>query len=44
VSRDKKLTFLLDLVIAKKSVFERRSKALTLESAIAKHGVRIYGK
>ena len=39
----KKLTLPLDLVIAKKSVFERRSKALTLESAIAKHGVRIYG-
>jgi predicted nucleotidyltransferase len=33
----------LDLVIAKKSVFERRSKALTLESIIAKQGVRIYG-
>jgi len=39
----KKLTFPLDLVIAKKSVFERRSKSLTLESVIAKQGVRIYG-
>ena len=39
----KKLTLPLDLVIAKKSVFERRSKALTLESIIAKQGVRIYG-
>jgi hypothetical protein len=37
-----KLTLPLDLVIAKKSVFERRSKALTLESIIAKQ-VRIYG-
>ena len=39
----KKLTRPLDLVIAKKSVFERRSKSLTLESIIAKQGVRIYG-
>jgi len=39
----KKLTLPLDLVITKKSVFERRSKALTLESTIAKQGVRIYG-
>jgi len=39
----KKLTIPLDLVIAKKSVFERRSKLLTLESIIAKQGVRIYG-
>ena len=39
----KKLTLPLDLVIAKKSVFERRSKALTLENSIAKQGVRIYG-
>jgi predicted nucleotidyltransferase len=39
----KKLTLPLDLVKAKKSVFERRSKALTLENTIAKHGVRIYG-
>ena len=39
----KKLSLPLDLVIAKKSVFERRSKALTLESIIAKQGVRIYG-
>ena len=39
----KKLSLPLDLVIAKKSVFERRSKALTLESTIAKQGVRIYG-
>ena len=39
----KKLTLPLDLVIAKKSVFERRSKALTLENTIAKQGVRIYG-
>jgi predicted nucleotidyltransferase len=39
----KKLTLPLDLVIAKKTVFERRSKALTLESIIAKQGVRIYG-
>ena len=39
----KKLTLPLDLVIAKKSVFERRSKAVTLESTIAKQGVRIYG-
>jgi len=38
----KKLSHPLDLVIAKKSVFERRSKALTLESTIAKQGVRIY--
>ena len=42
-SKYKKLTLPLDLVIAKKSVFERRSKALTLESVIAKQGVRIYG-
>jgi predicted nucleotidyltransferase len=40
----KKLSFPLDLVIAKKSVFERRSKALTLESVIANQGVRIYGE
>ena len=40
----KKLSFPLDLVIAKKSVFERRSKELTLENTIAKQGVRIYGK
>jgi predicted nucleotidyltransferase len=39
----KKLSLPLDLVIAKKSVFERRSKALTLENVIAKQGVRIYG-
>ena len=39
----KKLSLPLDLVIAKKSVFEWRSKALTLESIIAKQGVRIYG-
>jgi len=39
----KKLTIPLDLIIAKKSVFERRSKSLTLESVIAKQGVRIYG-
>jgi predicted nucleotidyltransferase len=39
----KKLTLPLDLIIAKKSVFERRSKALTLESIISKQGVRIYG-
>src|SRR5215469_8826844 len=39
----KKISLPLDLVIAKKSVFERRSKALTLESIIAKQGVRIYG-
>ena len=39
----KKLSLPLDLVIAKKSVFEQRSKALTLESIIAKHGVCIYG-
>ena len=39
----KKLTLPLDLVIAKKSVFERRSKFLTLESIIAKQGLRIYG-
>jgi uncharacterized protein len=39
----KKLKLPLDLVIAKKSVFERRSKLLTLESVIAKQGVRIYG-
>ena len=40
----KKLSRPLDLVIAKKSVFERRSKAPTLESIIAKKGVRVYGK
>ena len=39
----KKLSLPLDLVIAKKSVFDRRSKALTLENTIAKQGVRIYG-
>jgi predicted nucleotidyltransferase len=39
----KKITLPLDLIIAKKSVFERRSKSLTLESIIAKQGVRIYG-
>ena len=39
----KKLPLPLDLVIAKKSVFERRSKALTLENTIAKQEVRIYG-
>jgi len=39
----KKIKLPLDLVIAKKSVFERRSKSLTLESIIAKQGVRIYG-
>jgi len=39
----KKLPNPLDLVIAKKSVFERRRNALTLENTIAKQGVRIYG-
>ena len=39
----KKLKLPLDLIIAKKSVFERRSKALTLENTIVKQGVRIYG-
>jgi predicted nucleotidyltransferase len=39
----KKISLPLDLVIAKKSVFERRSKTLTLESIIAKQGVRIHG-
>ena len=39
----KKLKLPLDLVIAKKSVFERRSKALTLENTIVKQGVRIHG-
>ena len=39
----KKLSLPIDLTIAKKSVFERRSKSLTLESIIAKQGVRIYG-
>ena len=39
----KKLSLPLDLVIAKRSVFEKRSKALTLENIIAKQGVRIYG-
>ena len=39
----KKLSLPLDLVIAKKSVFDRRSKALTLESMILKEGVCIYG-
>jgi len=40
----KKLTLPLDLVIAKKSVFERRSKAPTLENIIAERGVRINGR
>ena len=39
----KKLSIPLDLVITKKSVFERRSKALTLESVIAKQGILVYG-
>ena len=39
----KKLPFPLDLVIAKKSVFDQRNKAMTLENTIAKKGVRIYG-
>ena len=39
----KKLSLPLDLIIAKKSVFERRSKALTLENIIAKNGVSVYG-
>ena len=39
----KKLSLPLDLIITKKSVFEQRSKALTFESIIAKHGVCIYG-
>jgi len=39
----KKLSFPLDLVIAPKSVFERRSKTLTIESLVAKQGVSIYG-
>ena len=39
----KKLSRPVDLVIAKKSVFEKRSKSLTLESTIAKQGLRIYG-
>jgi predicted nucleotidyltransferase len=34
----------LDLLIGKKSVFERRSKELTLESIIAKQGTLLYGK
>ena len=39
----KKLALPLDLVIAKKSVFDRRSKALTLENTIVKQGIHIYG-
>jgi predicted nucleotidyltransferase len=39
----KKLSLPLDLVIEKKSVFDRRSKSLTLENIIAKQGVCIYG-
>jgi predicted nucleotidyltransferase len=39
----KKLSAPLDLLIGKKSVFERRRKALTLESVIAKQGVLLYG-
>ena len=39
----KKLPLPLDLIIAKKSVFERRSRSLTLESVIAKQGLCIYG-
>jgi predicted nucleotidyltransferase len=39
----KKISLPLDLVIAKKSVFERRSKSLTLESIISRQGVQIYG-
>jgi len=38
----KKLSLPLDLVITKKSVFERRSKSLTLENVIAKHGILVY--
>ena len=39
----KKLRSPLDLVIAKKSVFERRSKALTIENMIKNRGICIYG-
>ena len=34
----KKISIPLDLIIAKKSVFERRSKELTLENVIANQG------
>jgi predicted nucleotidyltransferase len=38
----KKLSKSLDLLIGKKSVFERRSKEATLESIIAQQGVLLY--
>jgi predicted nucleotidyltransferase len=40
----KKLLKPLDLLIEKKSVFERRSRETTLESIIAQQGVVLYGK
>ncbi|MDR0568759.1 MAG: nucleotidyltransferase domain-containing protein [Spirochaetaceae bacterium] len=39
----KKLGLPLDLLIAKKSIFERRRRGLTLENVIIQQGVCIYG-
>jgi predicted nucleotidyltransferase len=39
----KKKTIPLDLLIGKKTVFDKRKERLTLESAIAKEGIKIYG-
>jgi predicted nucleotidyltransferase len=39
----KKINMPLDLLIGKQSVFDRRSKMLTLENIIEKQGVKLYG-
>jgi predicted nucleotidyltransferase len=39
----KKITMPLDLLIGKQSVFNRRSKMLTLENIIEQQGVKLYG-
>jgi predicted nucleotidyltransferase len=40
----KKIQLPFDLLIGKKSMFEKRSRNLTLENTIAKRGVLLYGK
>ena len=43
MSLSQRKTFLLDLLIGKKSTFENRKNRLTLEKVIADEGVKIYG-
>ena len=41
--RDKKTNMPMDLMVGKSSVFNRRAKEPTLQRAITKEGVRLYG-